>query len=667
MTVKFRGLIAPTETPTGDGRIFQAGKMTHRDLPMPMMFRATSGGHDNAPVVGKINRIYDGPGGYWCEGEFLDPQQVPEAKKAIYMVQQKVVGPSVDLDRDFTVNAVSHPSRPDKKAGLFSEYNVIGVTLVPMPAFKETHLSVDSQEEQALMASIGLEVEVGYDLPQMATFDINPGHWKNWPLAPREYTFDADDAVKRIAAWSGIGSRAPALDKYSSAFLWRRGDQAGPTLAQDSFRLPLGDVINGELHLIYHAVYAAAALLSGAHGGLPNIPDHEKQAMVGPINEMYNRMAQEYGDSSMKSPFEQGRGQQASIDCGCDEEFAAKEPYGDVTYADPGYQADKKKRYPIDTAEHVRAAWSYINQGDNASAYSAEQLASIENKIKSAAKKLGVEIADSMTAGSFQPSHYFADPGLKEPTPLTVTEDGRVFGHLATWKVCHVGIGDSCVLAPKSKTDYSLFRNGQTVSFAGGQARRMGKITLGTGHANPRYGVVPARDHYDNSGWAAADVNVGEDKYGIWVAGKLVDGITPQRVAELRRSPLSGDWRMYNGNLELVAALAVNSPGFPVYREEEGSAFSLVAVGIVEQGEEEIVDAEFSLEVPADDNMSDADELALRLERWAAINEERQFLLQKQRGQQLADIKDERAKVAEQYAQSEVAIQQNAKFVHLAE
>jgi len=70
----------------------------------------------------------------------------------------------------------------------------------------------------------------------------------------------------------------------------------------------------------------------------------------------------------------------------------ASKPYGNVTYADPGYQKDKKKRYPIDTAAHVRAAWSYINQGDNASLYTAAQLARIKSRIKSAAKKFGINI-----------------------------------------------------------------------------------------------------------------------------------------------------------------------------------------------------------------------------------------------------------------------------------
>jgi len=73
----------------------------------------------------------------------------------------------------------------------------------------------------------------------------------------------------------------------------------------------------------------------------------------------------------------------------------ASKPYGDVTYADPGYQADSKKRYPIDSEDHCRAAWSYINQADNAAKYSAEHLASIKSKIRSAGKKYGISFADS--------------------------------------------------------------------------------------------------------------------------------------------------------------------------------------------------------------------------------------------------------------------------------
>jgi len=69
------------------------------------------------------------------------------------------------------------------------------------------------------------------------------------------------------------------------------------------------------------------------------------------------------------------------------------------TYADPGHQSDGKKRYPVTkggklSEERIRAAWSYINQGDNASAYSSADLAKIKNKIKAAGKQAGVQFDD---------------------------------------------------------------------------------------------------------------------------------------------------------------------------------------------------------------------------------------------------------------------------------
>lgn len=104
-----------------------------------------------------------------------------------------------------------------------------------------------------------------------------------------------------------------------------------------------------------------------------------------------------------------------------------KEPYGDVNYADPGYQADKKKRYPLDTAEHAKAAWSYINQADNASEYSADQLAEIKGKIKSALKKFGVDVeaksADNVSSTSEESG---ADPTVTPEETVTNSNERKV-------------------------------------------------------------------------------------------------------------------------------------------------------------------------------------------------------------------------------------------------
>lgn len=68
-------------------------------------------------------------------------------------------------------------------------------------------------------------------------------------------------------------------------------------------------------------------------------------------------------------------------------------PYGDVDYADPGYQDDKKKRYPLDTEAHARAALSYFSMPKNHKGYTSEQVNAIMGRIKAACRKFGIEVS----------------------------------------------------------------------------------------------------------------------------------------------------------------------------------------------------------------------------------------------------------------------------------
>jgi len=181
--------------------------------------------------------------------------------------------------------------------------------------------------------------------------------------------------------------------------------------------------------------------------------------------------------------------------------------------------------------------------------------------------------AESMQASAapLPPLGWFQNPMLDEATPITITEEGRVFGHIAPWGVCHLGL-PGCVTAPSSPSEYAYFLVGAEKT-AEGVSVPVGKLTVGGGHADANAGFVAAAEHYDNVGTAVASVFAGEDEYGIWVAGYLVPGVAPETVAALQRSPISGDWRRVGGNLELVAAHAVNVPGFPVPRAKV--AFSL--------------------------------------------------------------------------------------------
>lgn len=180
------------------------------------------------------------------------------------------------------------------------------------------------------------------------------------------------------------------------------------------------------------------------------------------------------------------------------------------------------------------------------------------------------------------PAEWFTDPKLSLPTPITITDEGRIYGHAAQWGTCHIGQEGTCIQPPREDA-HPYYRTGEVVC-EGGERMAVGQITVGTGHAPLNMGASPAAEHYDNTGTAVADVAVGNDQHGIWIAGSVRPGVDPLKVYELQAAgQVSGDWRRIGGQLRLVGLLAVNVPGFPVpkmrARVASGQPQALVAAG----------------------------------------------------------------------------------------
>jgi hypothetical protein len=191
-------------------------------------------------------------------------------------------------------------------------------------------------------------------------------------------------------------------------------------------------------------------------------------------------------------------------------------------------------------------------------------------------------VACGIVAGSIPvtpPKDWFANPKLKKPTALTVTDEGQVYGHIAAWHVDHIGMSYG-TRPPRSKSSYAYFHTG-AVRADDGTDVPVGQLTLAGGHASLEASASEAVRHYDDTASAVADVHAGEDAYGIWVSGALRPGTTPEQIRALRASAPSGDWRPIKGALELVAICQVNVPGFPIARARvaSGQVMALVAAG----------------------------------------------------------------------------------------
>ena len=180
------------------------------------------------------------------------------------------------------------------------------------------------------------------------------------------------------------------------------------------------------------------------------------------------------------------------------------------------------------------------------------------------------------------PREWFQNPQLAEPTAIHVTDDGRVYGHLAAWGTCHTAFANECLTPPPSQSSYAYFRTGSVLTDQGEVST--GRITMDTAHAGRTLSAAGTVAHYENTGAAVADVAAGEDAYGIWLAGAIRPGVTDEQVRALRASPLSGDWRKVKGGLELMAALAVNMPGFPIPRPAALAASGFEVEALVASG-----------------------------------------------------------------------------------
>lgn len=169
------------------------------------------------------------------------------------------------------------------------------------------------------------------------------------------------------------------------------------------------------------------------------------------------------------------------------------------------------------------------------------------------------------------PLAAFVLPTLDGPTPITYdTETGRVFGHVATWRTCHVGYADVCVTAPRDDTEAFTWFNRFPVETEEGETIWAGRITVGGRHPGLSLTAAATMAQYDGK-TVAADVRAYADDHGIVVAGFLRPGLDASTLAVLGRRKVSGDWRETPAGLSLVEVLALSpgprahaEPGFPI-------------------------------------------------------------------------------------------------------
>lgn len=164
MGTRWRGMLAPIDTPTGDGRRMARGAFRSRPLPLALKWqRIDEAGHDTSVVIGLMDRldIDETAGEVWAEGELFDDQPElarlsQDVAEAMLLTEKRVIGPSVDAgaaEMVFVREGTDEPltdadweelMRQEMETGepapiemLFTDYEIAAATLVSIPAFVE--------------------------------------------------------------------------------------------------------------------------------------------------------------------------------------------------------------------------------------------------------------------------------------------------------------------------------------------------------------------------------------------------------------------------------------------------------------------------------------------------------------------------------------------------
>jgi hypothetical protein len=569
--------IAVVGKPTGDGRQFDEGALGHRDLPLPLRYVASdSGGHSNAVIVGHIGHIGKEKDGMLpAKGEFYDDDSWPEdvrnaATAAMKFTQNKVIGPSVDLDQQ----EVEHVPEPKAYA-----------------AWKKEQAGKLKSAKMAHAGKTGADcgcggptfAEEAYDGPRLKM--IRSGRLASATLVH----IPAFAELSGHAKLTPIDSSDPNVDGTTSSAMIENDAEMAICKDKDGKQVACDDDIPNRKT-------KKKPNVDGSQDTQEMAAEYAEDSTIWMTDAEYYAGMEEFAKRRLPSKTKQKDGD-------ADYPGGDGQGAGGAAWAvDPnvGGGVDRAKlkaedfvdpdgrRFPIATCSDVPDAVSSYGRANPKIPY-----AKFKARLTAIAKRKGCDLPESWKAGEKMaalmagaapvapPKAWFDDPKLTGPTPLHIGDDGRVYGHVAVWDTCHVGIGDSCVKPPKSLTSYAYFHTGELVTDDGGRTA-VGRLTYGGGHAQANLGYRAAAEHYDRTSNLGALVRAGEDAYGIWVAGTVAPDADDAAVRAMRAAPLSGDWRRIGGNLEMVAALHVNTAGFPIPRMLTAAGdveMSLVAAG----------------------------------------------------------------------------------------
>ncbi len=209
-----------------------------------------------------------------------------EGNKLVFTAQfpEKGINPTADMVFDmyrtgflkaFSVGFIPIEYEQNEYGGYtYKKQELLEISAVTVPA-----------NQEALVMAFKDFMQERKDLEEKAVVP-----YQDLPLADMDTEWDAAKARKNVAKWAssdGSGDK-DKIDwaKYRKAFLWYDAENQENF---GSYKLPIADVFDGKLKAVPKAIFAAAAAIQGARGGV-DIPDADKEKIKKILEKYYKKM-----------------------------------------------------------------------------------------------------------------------------------------------------------------------------------------------------------------------------------------------------------------------------------------------------------------------------------------------------------------------------------------
>lgn len=171
-------------------------------------------------------------------------------------------------------------------------------------------------------------------------------------------------------------------------------------------------------------------------------------------------------------------------------------------------------------------------------------------------------------------------------TPLTVSEEDanglrHVYGHVAPYGVCHRSDMGACFQYPGDvDKGHKGFHTGQVLTLSDGTTVRVGALTLGGKHIDPKLAQqgVDFREvnrHRDDANTVFAMVRAWEDPHGLAISGVLMPGVDRDDLFRAAASSPSVELWPSGSGRTLVGIHLVPTPAWPVAASAGGDTHVL--------------------------------------------------------------------------------------------